>query len=63
MVNKPAEFTLSDLRAMKPTQLVNGFECSGNSPRSIEGLSSCGKFTGVRLATVLKQFGRSPQSA
>jgi hypothetical protein len=56
-VNKPAEFTLADLKAMKPVELVNGFECSGNSPRSIQGLSSCGKFTGVRLSAVLKQLG------
>jgi len=57
LVNKPAEFTLADLKAMKPVELVNGFECSGNSPRSIQGLSSCGKFTGVRLSAVLKQLG------
>lgn len=57
MVNKPAEFSLSDLKAMKSVELVNGFECSGNSPRSIQGLSSCGKFTGVRLSAVLKQLG------
>jgi DMSO/TMAO reductase YedYZ molybdopterin-dependent catalytic subunit len=57
MVNKPAEFTLADLKAMKSVELVNGFECSGNSPRAIQGLSSCGKFTGVRLSAVLKQLG------
>ena len=57
MVNKPAEFTLADLKAMKSVDVVNGFECSGNSPRSIQGLSSCGRFTGVRLSAVLKQLG------
>jgi len=57
LVNKPTEFTLAHLKAMKPVELVNGFECSGNSPRSIQGLSSCGKFTGVRLSAVLKQLG------
>jgi DMSO/TMAO reductase YedYZ molybdopterin-dependent catalytic subunit len=57
MVNKPAEFTLADLKAMKSVELVNGFECSGNSPRSIQGLSSCGRFTGVPLSRVLKQLG------
>src|ERR1700751_3846748 len=31
MVNKPAEFSLADLKAMKSTELVNGYECSGNS--------------------------------
>lgn len=57
MVNKPTEFTLADLRSMKSTELAVGFECSGNSPRAIEGLSSCGRFTGVRLSDVLKQVG------
>ena len=57
MVNKPAEFTLADLKAMKSVEMVNGFECSGNSPRSIQGLSSCGRFTGVPLSRVLKQLG------
>ena len=62
MVNKPAEFSLADLKAMKSTEMVCGFECSGNSPRSMEGLSSCGKFTGVPLATILKQAGVQPRA-
>jgi DMSO/TMAO reductase YedYZ molybdopterin-dependent catalytic subunit len=62
MVNKPAEFSLADLKAMKSVELVNGFECSGNSPRAIQGLSSCGKFTGVRLNAVLKQLGVNPKA-
>ena len=62
MVNKPAEFTLADLKAMKSVELVNGFECSGNSPRAIQGLSSCGRFTGVRLSGVLKQLGVNPKA-
>src|SRR5215472_14703723 len=60
MVKKPAEFSLSDLRAMKSTEAVVGFECSGNSARAMEGLSSCGRFTGVRLSSVLKQVGVQP---
>ena len=62
MVNKPAEFSLADLKAMKSVELVNGFECSGNSPRAIQGLSSCGKFTGVRLNSILKQLGVNPKA-
>ncbi len=62
MVNKPAEFSLADLRAMKATEMVLGFECSGNSARSVEGLSSCGRFTGVPLSSVLKQLGVHPQA-
>jgi DMSO/TMAO reductase YedYZ molybdopterin-dependent catalytic subunit len=57
MVNKETEFSVADLRAMKSTEVVNGYECSGNSPRSMEGLSSCGRFTGVRLSTLLKNVG------
>jgi len=62
MVNKPAEFSLADLRAMKSTQATIGFECSGNSARAIEALSSCGRFTGVPLSSVLKQVGVQPQA-
>jgi DMSO/TMAO reductase YedYZ molybdopterin-dependent catalytic subunit len=62
MVNKATEFSLNDLRAMKPTEMVIGFECSGNSTRSIEGLSSCGRFTGVPLSAVLKQVGVQPEA-
>src|SRR5580698_1080761 len=57
MVNQATEFSLADLRAMKPVEMVIGFECSGNSGRSVQGLSSCGRFTGVPLSTVLKQIG------
>jgi DMSO/TMAO reductase YedYZ molybdopterin-dependent catalytic subunit len=57
MVNKPAEFTLADLKAMKSTEMPAGYECSGNSGRSMQGLSSCGRFTGVRLSDVLKHVG------
>jgi len=60
MVNKPTEFSLADIKAMKSTEIVNGYECSGNSARTFEGLSSCGRFTGVRLSQVLKQVGVGP---
>jgi DMSO/TMAO reductase YedYZ molybdopterin-dependent catalytic subunit len=42
---------------MKSTDLVNGYECSGNSGRFFQGLSSCGRFTGVPLSHVLKHVG------
>jgi DMSO/TMAO reductase YedYZ molybdopterin-dependent catalytic subunit len=60
LVNKPQEFTLDQLKKTKPTDLVNGYECSGNSARAFEGLSSCGKFTGVPLSQILKQAGVEP---
>jgi DMSO/TMAO reductase YedYZ molybdopterin-dependent catalytic subunit len=57
IVNKPGEFTLADLKGMKSTELPAGYECSGNSGRSMQGLSSCGRFTGVRLSDMLKHVG------
>jgi len=60
MVGKPAEFSLAELRAMKPVELTAGYECSGNSARSMEGLCSNGRFTGVRLSDMLKKVGVGP---
>jgi DMSO/TMAO reductase YedYZ molybdopterin-dependent catalytic subunit len=57
MVKKPASLTLADLRKMRSTELVVGYECSGNSARSVQGLSSCGRWTGVPLNSILKDAG------
>lgn len=57
LVKSPTELSLADLKAMKSTELVNGYECSGNSGRFFQGLSSCGRFTGVPLSHVLKHVG------
>lgn len=57
LVNKPTELSLADLRGMRPVDVVNGYECSGNSGRSVQGLSSNGRFTGVRLRDVLRRVG------
>lgn len=62
LVKKPAVFSLADLRAMKSNEVVFGFECSGNSARIMQGLSSCGRFRGVRLSAALKQAGVQPQA-
>ena len=62
LLNKTADFSIADLKAMKSTEIVNGYECSGNSPRAMQGLSSCGKFTGVRLSTILKNLGVRPSA-
>jgi DMSO/TMAO reductase YedYZ molybdopterin-dependent catalytic subunit len=42
---------------MRSAEVVNGNECSGNSARSVQGLSSNGRFTGVRLRDVLQRVG------
>jgi DMSO/TMAO reductase YedYZ molybdopterin-dependent catalytic subunit len=60
LVTHPAEFSLAQIKAMKPVEVVNGYECSGNSARAFEGLASCGRFTGVPLSRVLKQVGVNP---
>ncbi|MEQ1947826.1 MAG: molybdopterin-dependent oxidoreductase [Bryobacteraceae bacterium] len=57
LVNKPAEFSLNDLKAMPATEIVAGYECSGNSPRLVQGLVSNGKWKGVRLSTLLERLG------
>jgi DMSO/TMAO reductase YedYZ molybdopterin-dependent catalytic subunit len=62
MVSKPVEMTLAELKAMKSTDLVNGYECSGNSARSMQGLSSCATFNGVPLNVLLKHVGVQPRA-
>jgi DMSO/TMAO reductase YedYZ molybdopterin-dependent catalytic subunit len=62
MVQKPAEFSLADLKAMKPVEMTLGFECSGNSPRAVQALASCGKFKGVSLSALLKHAGVGPKA-
>jgi DMSO/TMAO reductase YedYZ molybdopterin-dependent catalytic subunit len=56
LVDKPRSFSLDDLRRMGGVELVAGFECSGNR-RPLQGLCSNGRWTGVRLKTVLDQAG------
>jgi DMSO/TMAO reductase YedYZ molybdopterin-dependent catalytic subunit len=55
LVRTPIELSLAELQSMKTVEVVNGYECSGNSPGGIQGLSSCGRFTGVRLRDVLRR--------
>jgi DMSO/TMAO reductase YedYZ molybdopterin-dependent catalytic subunit len=57
MVNRPVELTLADLRGMPATELTAGYECSGNSRRSVQGLASNGRWRGVRLNAALKRAG------
>jgi DMSO/TMAO reductase YedYZ molybdopterin-dependent catalytic subunit len=57
LLDKPVQLSLAELKAMKSVDLMAAYECSGNSGRSMQGLTSCGKFTGVRLSDVLKRAG------
>jgi DMSO/TMAO reductase YedYZ molybdopterin-dependent catalytic subunit len=56
LVNKPIELSLDELKKLKSTDLIFGFECSGNR-RPLQGLSSNGRWTGVPLKTVLDMAG------
>jgi DMSO/TMAO reductase YedYZ molybdopterin-dependent catalytic subunit len=57
MVNKPMSLSLDELKKMRSIDTIAGFECSGNSPRGMEGLASNAKWTGVPLKAILDQAG------
>jgi DMSO/TMAO reductase YedYZ molybdopterin-dependent catalytic subunit len=61
LVDKPRSYSLDDLRRMGGTELVAGFECSGNR-RPLQGLCSNGKWTGIRLKTLLDQADVKPEA-
>ena len=56
LVDKPIQLSLDDLKKMGATDLVVGFECSGNRG-PVNGLCGNGKWTGVRLKKVLDAAG------
>jgi len=56
MVNRPQSLSLDALRKLGSTDLVAGFECSGNR-RPLQGFSGNGRWTGIPLRTVLSQAG------
>jgi len=61
LVDRPRSFSLDELKKMGGTELVAGFECSGNR-RPLQGLSGNGRWTGVPLQKVLDQAGVKPQA-
>jgi DMSO/TMAO reductase YedYZ molybdopterin-dependent catalytic subunit len=56
LVDRPMAFSLDDLRRMRTSDLVAGFECSGNR-RPMQGLCGNGRWTGVPLRAVLDRAG------
>jgi DMSO/TMAO reductase YedYZ molybdopterin-dependent catalytic subunit len=56
LVNSTLALSLDDLRKMGNTELIAGFECSGNR-RPVQGLIGNGRWTGVPLKTVLDKAG------
>ena len=57
LVDRPLTMTLAELRRLGTTELVAGFECSGNGPGRLHGLASNGRWTGVPLRTLLARAG------
>ena len=62
LVAKPFKLSLDELRKIGTTELVAGFECSGNSPGRLHGLVSNGRWTGIPLKTLLARAGVSPDA-
>lgn len=73
MVDRPMTFTLNDLERFPAESRLCFIECSGNggaaynrnanperSPGQIDGLLSTSEWTGVPLATLLREVGVSP---
>lgn len=56
LVNKPLQLSLDDLKKMSATDLVAGFECSGNRG-PLQGLCGNGRWTGLPLKRVLDAAG------
>jgi DMSO/TMAO reductase YedYZ molybdopterin-dependent catalytic subunit len=59
MVTSPLTLSLDDLKKLNGRELVAGFECSGNSPRLVQGFAGNGRWTGIPLRLVLDQAGVS----
>jgi hypothetical protein len=62
LVDRPKQLSLDEIKSMGTPllDLVAGFECSGNSPRPIQGLASNGRWSGVPLKKVLAAAGVKP---
>ena len=53
LVDRPMKFSLDELRKLGGTELIAGFECSGNGPGRMNGLVSNGRWIGVPLRNLL----------
>src|SRR5579862_9492321 len=61
LVDRPTALSLGALQRLGRTELVAGFECSGNR-RPLQGLCGNGRWTGVPLRTVLDGAGVKAQA-
>jgi sulfane dehydrogenase subunit SoxC len=72
LVEQPTLFTVDDLKRFPAVSVVHFLECSGNSfpewteasmgqtVQQTHGLTSCGEWTGVPVATILREVGIKP---
>jgi len=69
MVDRPLKFSLAELRRLPSVTRICFLECSGNlftqaqektTPQQIAGLTSQSEWTGVALATLLRETGVRP---
>jgi DMSO/TMAO reductase YedYZ molybdopterin-dependent catalytic subunit len=60
LVNKPMELSLAELQRRPRTELIAGFECSGNNPARLNTLVGNARWVGTNVATLLKDAGLKP---
>jgi sulfane dehydrogenase subunit SoxC len=72
LVERPTLFTMDDLKRFPSVSVIHFLECSGNSffewqegsggetVQQTAGLTSCAEWTGVPVATVLREVGVKP---
>jgi sulfane dehydrogenase subunit SoxC len=72
MVERPTLFTMDDIKRFPSVSVIHFLECSGNSfsewdkttmgktVQQTHGLTSCGEWTGVPVATILREVGLQP---
>jgi len=57
LVNKPLELSLEELKRRPRTELIAGFECSGNNPARLNTLVGNAHWAGTSVAALLKDAG------
>ena len=57
LVNKEMELSLDELKRRPRTELIAGFECSGNNPTRLNTLVGNARWAGTSLAALLKDAG------
>jgi sulfane dehydrogenase subunit SoxC len=71
LVERPLVLTMEDIRRFPSESHIHFLECSGNpgfeaikgkTASDLVGLVSCAEWTGVRLATVLREAGLKPEA-